>query len=411
MASLIDSNDPKILNKNLEKILEHYEELKKDFDNTTKELQNVTLELNKARRRAEEWNQISSSTKRNKLELDIEFKRISDMKKENDINIRELTTKLTELQIKYDNKNNNKTENEQRKVKDLAEVDQEKESLKNHQRNYDKQLDDERRLLQSKFVDAKLELQKSIQKEVDDLKLRHDRQLGELERNKRRIMSDIIDTSEKKKIIKLDHENHQLNTKLESLHRLSAEKSQFISEIEKKLRRELLNIEVQGTSKIDWLKEQSTPSDILRHFKMQERKIEQLRYKLNQTEEEVAFENRQTVHSENISKELQRELHDEELRHQRLEAVKDDLEKRLTDRVEQLERELNSKNSQLEAEFSTLQLQLEASITDKDDLISVIQQEIEEISQLVRDSKLNTQKLSGKLVDRLDTDRNKFTYL
>jgi len=344
------------------------------------------------------------------LELDIEFKRISDLKKENDILIRELTTKLTELQIKYDNKNNNKTENEQRKVKDLAEVDQEKESLKNHQRNYDKQLDDERRLLQSKFVDAKLELQKSIQKEVDDLKLRHDRQLGELERNKRRIMSDIIDTSEKK-IIKLDHENHQLHTNLESLHRLSAEKAQTISEIEKKLRRELLNIEVQGTSKIDWLKEQSTPSDILRHFKMQERKIEQLRYKLNQTEEEVAFENRQTVHSENISKELQRELHDEELRHQRLEAVKDDLEKRLTDRVEQLERELNSKNSQLEAEFSTLQFQLEASITDKDDLISVIQQEIEEISQLVRDSKLNTQKLSGKLVDRLDTDRNKFTEL
>jgi hypothetical protein len=259
-------------------------------------------------------------------------------------------------------------------------------------------------------VDAKLELQKSIQKEVDDLKLRHDRQLGELERNKRRIMSDIIDTSEKK-IIKLDHENHQLHTNLESLHRLSAEKAQTISEIEKKLRRELLNIEVQGTSKIDWLKEQSTPSDILRHFKMQERKIEQLRYKLNQTEEEVAFENRQTVHSENISKELQRELHDEELRHQRLEAVKDDLEKRLTDRVEQLERDLNSKNSQLEAEFSTLQLQLEASITDKDDLISVLQQEIEEISQLVRDSKLNTQKLSGKLVDRLDTDRNKFTEL
>jgi len=289
-------------------------------------------------------------------------------------------------------------------------VDQEKESLKTYQRNYDKQLEDERRELQSKFIDAKLELQKSFQKEVDDLKLRHERQLGELERNKRRILSDIIDTSEKK-IIKLDHENHQLHTKLESLNRLSAEKDNTIADLEKKLRRELLNVEVQGTSKIDWLKEQSTPSDVLRHFKMQERKIEQLRSKLNQTEAEVAFENRQTNHSENLAKELQRELHDEELRHQRLEAVKDDLEKRLTERVEQLTRELNSKNSQLEAEFSTLQLQLEASISDKDDLIRVLQQEIEEVSELVRESKQNTQKLSGKLVDRLDTDRSKFIEL
>jgi len=172
-----------------------------------------------------------------------------------------------------------------------------------------------------------------------------------------------------------------------------------------------MNVEVQGTSRIDWLKEQSTPSDVLRHFKMQERKIEQLRSKLNQTEAEVAFENRQTDHSENLAKELQRELHDEELRHQRLEAVKDDLEKRLTERVEQLSREINSKNSQLEAEFSTLQLQLEASISDKEDLIRVLQQEIEEVSELVQESKQNTQKLSGKLVERLDTDRSKFVEL
>jgi len=192
---------------------------------------------------------------------------------------------------------------------------------------------------------------------------------------------------------------------------LSAEKDNIIADLEKKLRRELLNIEVQGTSKIDWLKEISTPSDVLRHFKMQERKIEQLRAKLNQTEDEVAYENRQTDHSENMAKELQRELHAEELRHQRLEAVKDDLEKRLTERVEHLTRELSSKNTQLEAEFTTLQMQLEASITDKDDLIKALKQEIDEVSDLVKDSRQNTQKLTGKLSDRLETDRSKFIEL
>jgi len=141
------------------------------------------------------------------------------------------------------------------------------------------------------------------------------------------------------------------------------------------------------------------------------KKIEQLRYKLNQTEDEVAFELRQTDHSENTAKELQRELHEQELQYQRLEATKDDLEKRLTERVEQLERELSSKNQQLEAEFSTVQVQLEASISDKDDLIKALKAEISELSDLVKDSRLNNVQLSTKLTERLNTDRVKFMEL
>jgi len=166
-----------------------------------------------------------------------------------------------------------------------------------------------------------------------------------------------------------------------------------------------------GTSKIDYLKEQSTPSEIVRQFKSQEKKIEQLRYKLNQAEDEVAFELRQTDHAENASKELQRELHEQELQYHRLEATKDDLEKRLTERVEQLERELNSKNQQLEAEFSTVQVQLEASISDKDDLIKALKAEISELSDLVKDSRTNNLHLSSKLAERLDADRVKFMEL
>jgi len=170
-------------------------------------------------------------------------------------------------------------------------------------------------------------------------------------------------------------------------------------------------VEVMGTSKIDYLKEQSTPSEIVRQFKSHEKKIEQLRYKLNQTEDEVAFELRQTDHAENNAKELQRELHEQELQYQRLEATKDDLEKRLTERVEQLERELSSKNQQLEVEFSTVQVQLEASISDKDDLIKALKAEISELSDLVKDSRLNNVQLSTKLTERLNTDRVKFMEL
>jgi len=141
------------------------------------------------------------------------------------------------------------------------------------------------------------------------------------------------------------------------------------------------------------------------------KKIEQLRYKLNQTEDEVGFETRQTDHAENSAKELQREFHEQELQYHRLEATKDDLEKRLTEKVEQLERELNSKNQQLEAEFETIQVQLEASITDKDDLIKVLKAEIAELAVFVKDSRLNNVKLSTKLAERLDTDRIKFMEL
>jgi len=141
------------------------------------------------------------------------------------------------------------------------------------------------------------------------------------------------------------------------------------------------------------------------------KKIEQLRYKLNQTEDEVGFESRQTDHAENSAKELQREFHEQELQYHRLEAAKDDLEKRLTEKVEQLERELNSKNQQLQAEFENIQVQLEASITDKDDLIKALKAEIEELSHFAKDSRQNNVNLSTKLAERLDTDRIKFMEL
>jgi len=163
-----------------------------------------------------------------------------------------------------------------------------------------------------------------------------------------------------------------------------------------------------GTSKIDWLKEQSTPPDVLRHFKAQEKKIEQLRYKLNQTEDENAIETRQTIHLENLSKELQRELHEQELIYQRLEATKDDLEKRYIEKVEKLERELNSKNVQLEAEFSNVKVQLESSVVDKEGLIKALKAEIGELSELVRDNKQSNTQLSSKLAERLDKDRVTF---
>jgi len=136
-----------------------------------------------------------------------------------------------------------------------------------------------------------------------------------------------------------------------------------------------------------------------------------LRYKLNQTTDEVDFETRQTDHAENSAKDLQRDLHEQELLYQRLEATKDDLEKRLTERLEQLDRELNSKNEQLEAEFSTIQAQLETSISDKDHLIKALKMEIEEMSTLARESRQNTIQLSSKLAERLDTDRVKFIEL
>jgi len=152
-----------------------------------------------------------------------------------------------------------------------VEVEQEKESLKNHQRQYDRQLDEERRALQSKFIDAKLELKKTFQKEVEDLKIRHDKQISELERNRRRIIMETTENSEKK-ISTLEQESFQLRSKLDHLNRTSAEREVTIADLEKKLRRELLNVDVMGTSKIDFLKEQSTPSEVVRQFKSQEKK-------------------------------------------------------------------------------------------------------------------------------------------
>uniref|UniRef100_A0A6B2L3I1 Uncharacterized protein n=1 Tax=Arcella intermedia TaxID=1963864 RepID=A0A6B2L3I1_9EUKA len=389
---------------------EQHDEIKKDFQVSSKELQTARLELSKINRKVEEVDSTKKAALQSKLDLDSEYKRQTEIKKDNELKIRDLMSKILDLQLTLDNINANKNEQEKKKAQDVAEVDNEKESLKNHQKHYDRQLDEERRALQSKFLDDKLELRKQLRQEADDMKLRHEKQIGELEREKRRNISELSENFEKK-ISNLEHDNYMLKAKLDQLNRSSAEKEVSIANLEKKLRRELLNVEVMGTSKIDWLKEQSTPPDVLRHFKAQEKKIEQLRYKLNQTEAEDAIETRQTMHLENLAKELQREVHEQELLYQRLEATKDDAEKRYIEKVEKLERELNSKNLQLEAEFSNVKVQLESSIVDKEGLIKALKLEISELDGLVRENKQNNTQLSSKLADRLDKDRVTFIEL
>eukprot|EP01124_Arcella_intermedia_P033097 TRINITY_DN7851_c0_g1_i1.p1 TRINITY_DN7851_c0_g1~~TRINITY_DN7851_c0_g1_i1.p1 ORF type:complete len:475 (+),score=143.20 TRINITY_DN7851_c0_g1_i1:55-1479(+) len=405
-----DTDDIKILKKNFEKLAEQHDEIKKDFQVSSKELQTARLELSKINRKVEEVDSTKKAALQSKLDLDSEYKRQTEIKKDNELKIRDLMSKILDLQLTLDNINANKNEQEKKKAQDVAEVDNEKESLKNHQKHYDRQLDEERRALQSKFLDDKLELRKQLRQEADDMKLRHEKQIGELEREKRRNISELSENFEKK-ISNLEHDNYMLKAKLDQLNRSSAEKEVSIANLEKKLRRELLNVEVMGTSKIDWLKEQSTPPDVLRHFKAQEKKIEQLRYKLNQTEAEDAIETRQTMHLENLAKELQREVHEQELLYQRLEATKDDAEKRYIEKVEKLERELNSKNLQLEAEFSNVKVQLESSIVDKEGLIKALKLEISELDGLVRENKQNNTQLSSKLADRLDKDRVTFIEL
>jgi chromosome segregation ATPase len=184
-----------------------------------------------------------------------------------------------------------------------------------------------------------------------------------------------------------------------------------IAILERDLRREKLNTEVAGTSLIEEVvASQQTPGD-KKEAQTLERKLAHSRLTITEQGDEVLSLKRQKVAADRQIKVLRREIEEADLKYQKLETAKADIERRNTKRIEQLESQLQRRNQQLEAEALTARKQAEAIVDDKSDEVRSMSKRVENSLAEAKDAKIISSKLSQKLATKLDDEMSRYTDL
>jgi len=236
--------------------------------------------------------------------------------------------------------------------------------------------------------------------EVDELKSRSELQLSEVNRTKRAQLNAIRADAEKKLTV-LERENRDVNAKADQLTKGITDQEAEIARLQSNLRRESMNSEIQGISKIDELKEQSVDAALRREMKGKEKKIEQNKKKILDAMDEQAQIRRQFEHAEDQVSHLKIDIDDKDAEFKRLESERDELERRLNARIEELSSILSKRDEASEAEFEATKKKLEADIEAQESAAKALAAEVEQLQLEQKQTKQFAAKLVEKVGSRL----------
>jgi len=228
------------------------------------------------------------------------------------------------------------------------------------------------------------------------LKTRCELQLSEVNRTRRTQLNTIRAEADKKLNV-LERENHDVHGKADEITKAIVDREITIAKLECNLRRESMNSEIQGISKIDWLKEQAVKGSELRELKSKEKKIEQFRKKINDAMDELSQVRRQHEHAEDLVSHLKLDVDDKDAEFHRLESERDELERRLNSRINELSEIVSRRDDASESEFEATKKKLEADIEAQELIAKALTQEIEELKSEHKQAK----QFSAKLVERV----------
>jgi chromosome segregation ATPase len=400
----------KELKKRFEKLNAHHKELQKEHEDQQSELRDSKLALASAKRTAEELKVTSETAERSKVEIDIQYRHLTEVTKEQQSEIRELHNKNGDLEGKLEEINNRKAAQDKQRDADQAELQRQRQHLDGQQKLADRKLEEDRQKLQAQFQRAKHELRRNFQKELENHRQAWDIEMNEMKREHKLALQ----AAHQKlglRIESLERDNQHLHRKLTTAEEQAEDDRRKIARLERDLRREQLNTEVAGTSLIEEVKNaQQAPSELKESHTL-ERKLAHSRLKITEQGDEVLSIKRQKVAADRQIKVLRREIEEAELKYSKLESAKADVERRLTKRIEQLESQLQRRNEQLEAEASTAKKQAEVIVDDKNDEVRSIKKRMDNSLMEAKDAKTISSKLSVKLSGKLDEELHRFSDL
>eukprot|EP01123_Difflugia_compressa_P011338 TRINITY_DN4492_c0_g1_i1.p1 TRINITY_DN4492_c0_g1~~TRINITY_DN4492_c0_g1_i1.p1 ORF type:complete len:277 (-),score=54.15 TRINITY_DN4492_c0_g1_i1:99-929(-) len=206
-----------------------------------------------------------------------------------------------------------------------------------------------------------------------------------------------------------------MRTKIDTVTQAITKQQEIISSLEQAVAKESVSSEFMGTVSVDWLDTEQRETFMNEFLTSQEktldRMLQQIRDKMIAAGEELLLAKRRRAAAERQVRELRKELEDQNVLFTRLESSKNDIERRLTKRIEQLEDQIVRKNKHTEADFTLLKHKLQANVSDKDDMLIALKKEIDELQLKIRNYKITSNKMSEKVSEKLDVERERFIQL
>jgi len=277
------------------------------------------------------------------------------------------------------------------------------------ERFFDRKLEDERRKLHQQFIEAKHELKRNFRGEADTLKQRYGLQIDAAERQKKTEV-DSLQKRLNRKITKLENENYNMRTKVQSLTAIVKDLDEEIEKLQRSLERENYFSEIAGTSVVEVPKEQLVSSENAESRTL-DKKIEEMRDRLIAIHEETDIVRRQKTAAEKQIKDLRAEVEEQDMLCVRMMSSKAEVERRLSKRIEQLEDQLARKQVQTELDHVVVYHKLEAALQDKQDQVAALKREKEDLLAKIDHSKQHANKQANRLTDRLDNETHKLLHL
>jgi len=300
------------------------------------------------------------------------------------------------------------------KNNDIREFERQKNLIQIQSRFLGRKLEDDRRKLQAQLYEAKQDLKRNLRREVDQLKQRQDLQLSDFERESKTVIQTEREKYSKK-ISTLESENYNLRTKIDLINQTLAKQTDQTAVLEKNLKRESANSEIMGTTSVEWLDQEQRQIFMNEFLTSEERTLErmlqQIHDKIVAAEEELLLSKRRRAAAERQAKELKQSLAEQGVQFRHLETSKNDIERRLTKRIEQIEDQILRKNRHTEADLTTQKHKLQANVADKDDFLIALKKELDELQNKLKYNRTTAAKMSEKVSDKLDIERVRFIAL
>jgi len=405
------TDDPATLRKKITKYNEFYKDLQKEFTDNEQELQIVQNDLRSSRREMDESKIEADVAIKSKNDIEIQLKHLIEVKKEQEKDIRQLSNKQADLEVAIESFDSTQQKWGVQKNKDIQEFERQKNAIQIQSRFLGRKLEDDRRHLQSQFFESKQELKRNYRREVDQLKQRQELQLSDFERDSKHEITSLREKFNQK-IKQLEVDNYNMRTKIESVNQTFSKQEDEITRLERSLQRETTNSEVMGTTSVEWL-DQEQRETFMNEFLTSEEKTldrltQQIRDKLIAAGEDLLLAKRRRNAADKQVKELRHDLDEQNLLFRRLETSKNDIERRLTKRIEQLEDQILRKNRHTEADYTLLKHKLQGNVEDKDDQLVALKKELDELQAKIRSNKVTANKMSDKVSEKLDIERDRF---
>lgn len=379
-------------------------------DEAQAELRDLKLALAAAKRSVEERKVAAEGAERAKADMAIEYRHLTEVTKEQQAELRELQNRNAELEGKLEAVTQRQAAWDKQREAEQAELARQRAHLETAATYAERKLDDDRASLQAQFQAAKHELRRNFAKELEQHRQAWDIATAEMKRE-HRAQQQAQAQKLGLRVESLERDKQRLHRKLAAAEEQANDDRRKLAQLERDLRREQLNSEVAGTSSIAAAKEASVAPSERKELHTLERKLAHARLKITELGDEVLSLKRQRVAADRQIKALRGEVEEAGLAQHKLQVARDDVERRLSKRVEQLESQLARRRNDEAGEVATARKAAAALVDDKGDEVRHMQQRVEHALAEARDAKSISGKLSAKLTARLDEELSRQSQL